>query len=100
MAAGSEEGEGIMEAERQCRSGVMADVRYSLPPMKNKQVEEQPSPRHADGYDHLAIEAKWRQRWEEQQTYKADLANPSDPHFHLMMFPHPSSDGPHPAHAF
>jgi leucyl-tRNA synthetase len=68
--------------------------------MENKQVEEQPASRHADGYDHLAVEAKWRERWAEEQTYKADLDNPERPYFNLMMFPYPSAEGLHTGHAF
>src|SRR5258707_12619376 len=51
-------------------------------------------------YDHAAVEAKWRTRWAEEQTYKADLDTPQRPYFNLMMFPYPSAEGLHVGHAF
>ena len=64
------------------------------------QEHAEPSQRAADGYDHAAVEAKWRARWAEEQTYKADLDTPQRPYFNLMMFPYPSAEGLHVGHAF
>jgi leucyl-tRNA synthetase len=58
------------------------------------------APRPADSYDHAAVEAKWRARWAEQQTYKADLDGAPRPYFNLMMFPYPSAEGLHVGHVF
>jgi len=63
-------------------------------------VQEHTEPRHADSYDHTAVEAKWRRRWAEQQTYKADLDGAARPYFNLMMFPYPSAEGLHTGHCF
>ena len=60
---------------------------------------EQPQ-RSQDGYDHAAVEAKWRQRWAEEETYKAVLDGPKRPYYNLMMFPYPSAEGLHVGHAF
>jgi leucyl-tRNA synthetase len=60
---------------------------------------EQPQ-RTPDSYDHAAVEAKWRARWAEEQTYKAELDNPASPYFNLMMFPYPSAEGLHTGHCF
>jgi leucyl-tRNA synthetase len=59
--------------------------------------EEQP---RIGAYDHTAVEAKWRQRWAEEQTYKTDLDTPARPYYNLMMFPYPSAEGLHTGHAF
>jgi leucyl-tRNA synthetase len=64
-----------------------------------QETAEQPQ-RGQDAYDHAAVEAKWRQRWAEEQTYKADLDTPRRPFYNLMMFPYPSAEGLHVGHAF
>jgi len=56
--------------------------------------------RNPDTYDHTAVEAKWRERWAEEQTYAAQLDNPQRPYFNLMMFPYPSAEGLHAGHTF
>jgi leucyl-tRNA synthetase len=61
---------------------------------------EHPQRTAAIAFDHAAIEAKWRRRWAEQQTYRADLDGAARPYFNLMMFPYPSAEGLHAGHAF
>jgi leucyl-tRNA synthetase len=65
-------------------------------------VQEKASqaPRSSDVYDHAAVEAKWRQRWAEQHTYRTDLDGAATPFFTLLMFPYPSAEGLHVGHAF
>nr|SBO99471.1 Leucyl-tRNA synthetase [Nonomuraea gerenzanensis] len=45
-------------------------------------------------YDPQALQAKWQQRWEEQETYRAseDPADPRERRYMLDMFPYPSGD--------
>ncbi|MFF4194943.1 leucine--tRNA ligase [Nonomuraea sp. NPDC001831] len=45
-------------------------------------------------YDPQALQAKWQQRWEEQDTYRAseDAADPRERRYMLDMFPYPSGD--------
>ncbi len=50
-------------------------------------------PRRA--YDVAAIEAKWREHWEAEGTYRPDLRNAKWPFYNLMMFPYPSAEGLH-----
>ena len=49
----------------------------------------------SDRYDHRAVEAAWRQRWEADKIYQTDLQNPKLPFYNLMMFPYPSAEGLH-----
>jgi len=46
-------------------------------------------------YDHRAIERKWQNFWNEQQSYKLDLDKSEKPFYNLMMFPYPSAEGLH-----
>jgi leucyl-tRNA synthetase len=46
-------------------------------------------------FDFAAIEAKWRQRWQEQRIYEIDLHAAKRPYYNLMMFPYPSAEGLH-----
>jgi leucyl-tRNA synthetase len=48
-----------------------------------------------DPYDHRAIEAKWRQRWDETRLYATDISGAQRPFYNLMMFPYPSAEGLH-----
>ncbi|HEV7680233.1 MAG TPA: leucine--tRNA ligase [Candidatus Dormibacteraeota bacterium] len=69
--------------------------------MEIEQVQDTgEQPQRIGAYDHTAVEAKWRQRWAEEQTYKADLDTPARPYYNLMMFPYPSAEGLHTGHAF
>ncbi|MEV0229767.1 leucine--tRNA ligase [Nonomuraea sp. NPDC050786] len=45
-------------------------------------------------YDPQALQAKWQQRWEEQEPYRAneDPADPRERRYVLDMFPYPSGD--------
>jgi leucyl-tRNA synthetase len=52
------------------------------------------------GYDPAAIERKWQQRWDEDQTNRTDLAAGARPFYALMMFPYPSAEGLHVGNLF
>ena len=52
-------------------------------------------PDAADAYDHAAVEAKWRRRWEESGAHRTDLDGATRPFYNLMMFPYPSAEGLH-----
>ncbi|MER6510445.1 leucine--tRNA ligase [Nonomuraea sp. NPDC001636] len=45
-------------------------------------------------YDPQALQAKWQQRWEEQEPYRAieDASDPRERRYMLDMFPYPSGD--------
>lgn len=44
-------------------------------------------------YDFKSIEAKWQQRWDEQQLYRApDILDPENKFYMLVMFAYPSGD--------
>ncbi len=51
-------------------------------------------------YDPTAIEAKWRQIWEERGDYNLDLTDAPNPFYNLMMFPYPSAEGLHVGNCF
>src|SRR5215467_10475936 len=46
-------------------------------------------------YDVGAVEAKWREWWEERGIYRPDLDRAERPFYNLMMFPYPSAEGLH-----
>jgi leucyl-tRNA synthetase len=48
-----------------------------------------------DAYDHRAVEAKWRGRWEAAGDHTSPLDAPRRPYYNLMMFPYPSAEGLH-----
>ncbi|OGO52048.1 MAG: leucine--tRNA ligase [Chloroflexi bacterium RBG_16_68_14] len=51
-------------------------------------------------YDHRAIEAKWRERWERDGIYEIDVDGAQRPFYNLMMFPYPSAEGLHIGNVF
>jgi len=52
------------------------------------------------GYDHTAIEAKWRKRWQEDRLFETDVHKAERPFYNLMMFPYPSAEGLHVGNVF
>ncbi len=54
----------------------------------------------AKKYNHQALEAKWRKRWEEDKLYHIDLKKAKKPYYNLMMFPYPSAEGLHVGNAY
>lgn len=51
-------------------------------------------------YDAHAVEARWRERWEERRTNAVDMENANRPYYNLMMFPYPSAEGLHVGNVF
>ena len=50
-------------------------------------------------YDYRAIEKKWQEYWEKNQTFKTDVYDFSKPKFYALdMFPYPSGVGLHVGH--
>ncbi len=50
-------------------------------------------------YDHKKIEKKWKNYWEEHNTFKTDIWDFSKPKFYALdMFPYPSGAGLHVGH--
>ncbi len=47
-----------------------------------------------DGYDAVAIERRWQQRWRHDGTYEIENDDPRPPYYVLSMYPYPSG----PAH--
>lgn len=51
-------------------------------------------------YDHLVVEEKWNNRWEDEKTHQTNLAEADNPFYNLMMFPYPSAEGLHVGNCF
>ena len=49
-------------------------------------------------YDHLAVEARWQQYWEEQATFRTSDDRKKEKFYLLDMFPYPSGTGLHVGH--
>ncbi len=50
-------------------------------------------------YNHLEIEKKWQEYWDEHDTFKTDVYDFSKPKFYALdMFPYPSGQGLHVGH--
>jgi leucyl-tRNA synthetase len=54
-----------------------------------------PSPADVGGYDHRAVEARWRRRWAASGSDTTPLETAERPFYNLMMFPYPSAEGLH-----
>ena len=46
-------------------------------------------------YNHKPVEAKWREVWEQNQTFSPNISGAKKPFYNLMMFPYPSAEGLH-----
>ncbi|MDR2460999.1 MAG: leucine--tRNA ligase [Deltaproteobacteria bacterium] len=51
-------------------------------------------------YDPKKVEAKWKERWEKNNTDGVDLDGAKNPFYNLMMFPYPSAEGLHVGNVF
>ncbi|MCO4806115.1 MAG: leucine--tRNA ligase [Flavobacteriales bacterium] len=49
-------------------------------------------------YDYKSIEAKWRNRWKEEETFRAENKSEKPSFYVLDMFPYPSGSGLHVGH--
>lgn len=66
----------------------------------SKIVESMKNKTNLDKYDHVLVERKWQDRWEEESIYSPDLKNSKNKYYNLWMFPYPSAEGLHAGHAF
>lgn len=51
-------------------------------------------------YPFKDLEVKWRDYWENNNTYLTDLESARKPFYNLMMFPYPSAEGLHVGNVF
>ena len=51
-------------------------------------------------YNPMAVEAKWRDRWEQAGVGEVDLDHAPRPFYNLVMFPYPSAEGLHIGNVF
>ena len=49
-------------------------------------------------YEHKKIEARWKDYWLENQTFRAEIDHTKPKYYALDMFPYPSGDGLHVGH--
>lgn len=49
-------------------------------------------------FDHIAVDAKWQQYWEENGTYRCEVDSTKPKYYALDMFPYPSGAGLHVGH--
>ena len=49
-------------------------------------------------YDHLAVEPKWQQKWEEKGVFHAEDKSDKEKFYALIEFPYPSGQGLHVGH--
>ncbi len=49
-------------------------------------------------YNHLVVEKKWQNKWEENKTFKTNVYSDKKPFYALDMFPYPSGAGLHVGH--
>ena len=49
-------------------------------------------------YDHKAIDAKWQQRWMDEEVFEMDPASSKEKFYCLIEFPYPSGAGLHMGH--
>ncbi|MCR4807452.1 MAG: leucine--tRNA ligase, partial [Lachnospiraceae bacterium] len=53
----------------------------------------------AEAYNHAAVEKKWQEYWEKNETFKTDVWDFSKPKYYALdMFPYPSGVGLHAGH--
>jgi leucyl-tRNA synthetase len=49
-------------------------------------------------YNHKKIEKKWQEKWEKDESYKAEDSSKKEKSYILIEFPYPSGDGLHVGH--